>query len=221
MSSHKRPLRLLTVLGAALLPPSILPLGFSVRRLSAVGSVQHDSLDKVASLAAAGVPRVVVLLRHGEKQAPAAPVDADTASDAEYWQGVNGVALTADGLLRSQELGKALRARGLEPGELLSSEVPRCVETIQAVAGSCDVPVQFRAALMNATHRPGEEKEAADEMRAVGWPAILERLCCDERVPGFLSLRETVQNLREACWPCQVVADTEGTNLFCCQFFLC
>lgn len=149
------------------------------------------------------IQRVVVIFRHGHKEIVEKKV---FLPDEIFWRLQQEAGLTEVGRWQAQELGKQLQTRGLDAAkvewvELLSSEAPRCIDTMLAVEeasnpGHQGHPVKSEAAWMNATHKPGEEKEAADEMRAVGWRSIMDRLSSGERITGYLSLDEAVHKLR-------------------------
>jgi len=152
------------------------------------------------------IQRVVVIFRHGHKEI----VEKNAfLPDEIFWRLQQEASLTEVGRRQAQELGKQLQTRGLDAAnvewvELLSSEAPRCIDTMLAVQeasypghpGHSVKTAKTEAAWMNATHRPREEKEAADEMRAIGWQSIMERLSSGERITGYLSLDEAVQKLR-------------------------
>lgn len=148
------------------------------------------------------IQRVVVIFRHGHKEI----VEKNAfLPDEIFWRLQQEANLTEVGRRQAQELGKQLQTRGLDAAkvewvDLLSSEAPRCIDTMLAVQEASNPghphPVKTEAAWMNATHRPREEKEAADEMRAIGWQSIMERLSSGERITGYLSLDEAVQKLR-------------------------
>ncbi|CAJ1389038.1 unnamed protein product [Effrenium voratum] len=158
-------------------------------------------LDRLESLAALpDVARVVLIFRHGEKET--ARCDAADLPDEAFWRAAREAALTATGEQQAADFGERLRrAKGLRCVELLSSEVPRCMATAEAVArgAACGLTIRPVAAWMNATHRPGEEKAAADEMKAVGWQDILQRLSCGKQVDGYLPLHQAVERLRGTC----------------------
>jgi len=150
------------------------------------------------------IRRVVVIFRHGHKEI----VEKNAfLPDEVFWQLQQEAGLTEEGQWQAQDLGKQLHNRGLDATkvewvELLSSEAPRCIDTLLAVEeasnpGHPGQAVKTEAAWMNATHRPREEKEAADEMRAIGWQSVIDRLSSGERITGYLSLDEAVQKLRK------------------------
>lgn len=143
------------------------------------------------------VGRVCLVFRHGEKQ----QVDASACSDSDFWELSYQQPLTEQGLRQAEAFGKALRSRVLGQVScirLLSSEVPRCVETMEGVARAAGLPLSVlcQSEWMNATHRSGEEQEAAREMRRLGWKCIMDRLALGEDVSGFLPLPDAVHSLR-------------------------
>ena len=172
-----------------------------------LGPASMSSLEKLEVLREdTRIQRVVVIFRHGHKEI----VEKNAfLPDEIFWRLQQEASLTEVGRRQAQELGKRLQTRGLDAAnvewvELLSSEAPRCIDTMLAVQeasnpghpGHSVKTVKTEAAWMNATHRPREEKEAADEMRAIGWQSIMERLSSGERITGYLSLDEAVQKLR-------------------------
>eukprot|EP00438_Fugacium_kawagutii_P015570 Skav229703 [mRNA] locus=scaffold49:55316:56164:+ [translate_table: standard] len=173
--------------------PSGCRLGVTACRAE-LGAGTRSSLEKLEVLARdPKIRRVVLVFRHGQKEI----VEDTSLPDAIFWRLQQEAGLTQEGRLQGQELGKQLRSLDAQVKwlQLLSSEAPRCIDTMSAVAGS-DLGVKPEGAWMNATHKPGEEKEAAAEMRSRGWTSVMDRLSLGERIPGYLSLDEAVEKLR-------------------------
>ena len=192
----------------------LLCLGILTWKLAPSSLLPAKCIAKLVTLARSEhVGRVCLVFRHGEKQ----QVDASACSDSDFWKHAYQQPLTEQGLRQAEAFGRALRSRVLGQVtcvRLLSSEVPRCVETMKGVAHAADLPLRvvYQAEWMNGTHRSGEEQAAAREMRLVGWKSIMDRLASGEDVPGFRSLPEAVQNLRRT-WSSEKVIETRRLEL--------
>lgn len=155
--------------------------------------------------------QAVLLFRHGAKEQVQPGTLSPSSSEKDYWAAVRAVPLTAEGEREAEELGRQLQAQvlsasgaALECSSLRSSEVYRCVQTTRAIARGAGLPllgdaVIHQPALMNGTHRAGEEAQAAQAVRCRGFPAIIDELRSGARVQGFHSLREMAEGVGEAC----------------------
>ena len=183
-------------------PRSFLPS----KHLAGCNDAEAKIQGKIRALAShPHVRRISVIFRHGEKQR----VERNGASsDADFWKQEIEAALTERGFQQAEEFGselfEMLACCGSPPVRcvgLLSSPVPRCKDTIRAVADAAAValPVEDSDPWMNATHVRGEEREAANKMRSKGWQPIMSSLARGEHVEGFASLGEVARKLRGTC----------------------